>query len=303
MINFICSNYLLYIILFAIALLIALLFKRILDKKNRFRIQANFFQVGDNYLFKQKFKSYVFSLIGVILLIATITGFVFWETRGREWALYSKVVVLNKDVYKGTLITGDMISVVPVERLSIIDESISNPDLILGKEARHFIPAYTQLHPFYFEAPALVLRPDQFIAKIPKDWIYAVPGTLRRSDKVVFYAVNPDNDARIHSEPRTQMDGGPVPTLTTYQDVPAQIASGRPFYETVVAYVKDSANREVRTVSKEDRFDANANISMVEIVVTLEELRMLENAYNQGKKFIIMYSEGEELYENMPYIQ
>lgn len=273
------GKYLLYLIpVFIIGIIAALFIVKRIRNKHKFRsanVNSELYNIDDSFLRKRKIRTYLFSIIGILLLCITISSFIIWETIGREWVLYTEIIVLNQDVQRGTEITQDLVTTAKIEQLSKIKDAVIYPEEIIGKEAKHFIPANTQLHPYYFGEPQLVIEDDQFIANIPKEWIYAFPGTLRRNDRIVFVPVS--------------MDG--------YQ------VSARPLFETVVAYVKDSANREIRTISSEERLDASANISKIEVVVTLDDLCILENAYNQGNEFIIIYSEGDDYYADLPNIQ
>lgn len=258
-----------------------------------------------------------FTILGVLLLALTGAAFVWYEwAGGREFVNYSEVVVLKEDVLKGQKITSEQLTVKKVEKTSLIKEVVSDSEEIIGKEARHFIPAATQLHASYFDEAGLVLKEKQVIAQIPVEWTLSVPDTLRRGDNIVIYAALYDKQLlaslqTASSKQTTVTSSNPNDSITSEnQETETQVvitpttstqdASQQKKFEEVlsakVAYVKDSSNQEVVTVSTNDRLNATSVISNVEIVTTPKEFKRIEEKINQGGKLVIMYSD-EELIE------
>lgn len=219
---------------------------------------------------------------------------------GRELVNYETVIVLNEEVKKGDVIYEENISFLEVDKESLIKEVLKKPNTVIGQEAKHYIPANTQLHNNYFEEGGLLLKKNQFIAKIPLEWTLAVPDTLRRGDSIVIYAamydqnllqqlnpslqnptINNDDEATELIEPINSPYNAPVKTENELTEV----------LTTTVAYVKDSSNREVVTVSLNDRLDGSSTISGVEIITTTNEFKKIEDKINKGGKLIIMYSD------------
>lgn len=219
---------------------------------------------------KSKFLKYsvlVMPVIGLVI-IALMLGIVwYWETYGREFYFYQDAVVLMQDVQRGTLITEDMLTTKKVEASQLIEQAILDKEKIIGLEAKQFIPQNAQLHPNYFETPSLMTDEDRYIVRIPNDWLYSIPNTLRRKDRVLFYLMQSDEIFNHHL--------------------------GKVVMETTVAYVKDSANREVQTVSTQDRMDGSSVISEVLVFLTPEQVETLEKLTENGGKLIVMHSEGE----------
>lgn len=199
-------------------------------------------------------------VIGIITIILMISLVWYWETSGRELYFYNEIIVLNSEVNKGTIITNELLSTKKVENDSINEGVVLNTNEIIGLEAKHYVPKETELHINYFESQSLLNRENAYIVRIPNEWLYSIPNTLRRKDTIVFYPVN-TKDAVI--------------------------------LKTQVAYVKDSGNREVQTVNTENRLDGSSIITEVSVVATLDEFKRLESTVLNGNKLIIMYSEGE----------
>lgn len=232
-----------------------------------------------NKSFFTKFKGY----IGLFLIVIAIAFIFYWESFGRETLLYKEIVVLNKDVEPNTLITEDLLITVRREENTLISNVITSPQTIIGLESKHYIPKNTQLDKRYFDEPEMVLNEGEFIFKLPREWIKAFPSSLRRKDKAYFFAI--DSNRYIGS-----IEGKDV---VTYQELSEEIKeilkSDKPLIETRIAYVKDNANREVITVGKEERLNGSSQISDIEIIANLEQIKILEKAYNEGYEFIILY--------------
>jgi len=208
-------------------------------------------------------------IIGIVLIVAVGFGVFYWEAYGREALIYEEVIVLTKDVQKNTEITEDIIQYVKRDQSAVIEGSLKDPYKVIGKEAKHFIPKNTQIVSNYFDAPNLVLSEEEFIFRIPNDWLKAFPPSIRRKDVAYFYPVDQSRKA-------------PEDFDFSKKDEDAITSA-------IIAYVKDSANREVTSTSLEDRLDASSNISSVEIIGTLEKIEKLKKYYEDGYQFIIMY--------------
>lgn len=237
---------------------------------------------------KTKLKRYsniVLPVIG-IGLIALMLGIVwFWETNGREMYFYQEVIVLNQDVKRGTVITEGMLASEKIEADKIINNAVLDKKQIIGLEAKHFIPQKAQLHYFYFEDHDLITTDNKYIVRIPNEWLYSIPNSLRRKDNIVFYEINPDYLIEQEEENNSNPD-----TYDSEDEIKEKL--GKQVLQAKTAYVKDSANREVVSISNNGRIDGSSVISEVLILITPEELRRLEEKIQDGGKFIIMHTEG-----------
>lgn len=259
---------------------------------------------------KGKF-SRILPLIGFVCLAILIVVQFWYESAGREILFSEQVVKLRSDVKRGDIIKDDMWFYVKVDKDSVIHGSIVDPNEIVGKSAKQFIPYNSQLSDSFFELPELITDANHFTMKIPGDWLYSVPNTLRARDRIVLKEVSRDvieaDQVEISSGPNsnqkginsndsaneaTETDDLEIPVYDTEEINKLEGKAGDVVLETTVAYVKDSSNREVVTLSEIERHDGSSVIRDVEIVVTIEEEKILEEFRKKGSKFIILYTEG-----------
>lgn len=246
----------------------------------------------------RKIKQYSLLLLpflGIVMIGAMLALVWFWNQMGREMFYYTEVVVLEEDIKRGTVIQSDMIHTLSVEKDQVIDQSITHSSAIIGMAAKHFIPAHSQLHPYYFVENELAQDEDHFVFHVPTDWIYSIPQSLRRLDHVFFYEVTGTKPQMQKSDEEQTEEDASDPSFNTHElqkETEWKQTLGQPLLETTVAYVKDSANREVKTLSETPRLDGSSRVSEIEVVATIEEIQTLELAVQEGSRFIIMYDEG-----------
>lgn len=255
----------------------------------------------------KKLTSVLLPLSGIAIIVILIGAMWWWEVDGRQRTLYVSIPVLKTDVKRGDLIKSDMFDTVKREKESLISNYVTDPNKIVGKEAKQYIPKNMPLDPQFFESPELITDKDRKNWKLPNEWIYAMPNSLRRKDHIVLYEVSSEivkssqNDVKkiqIDAQSTTSPDGRTQnANIQVYQkidDVKNKISNmNDPLFKSVVSYVKDTANREVVSTSSVDRLDANATIKDVEILATKEEIDILAMKVANGSKFIIGYSDME----------
>ena len=215
-------------------------------------------------------------LLGIFFLLLAVAFFVFWEFVGRSELLNERVVVLKEDVHKGTLITADMLNVIKIDVSNHIENSIYDSDVIVGLEAKHYIPAKTQLVKEFFDSPELVLDDDEKIMKLPNEWIHSYPETLRRKDKVYLYAIKENTESTENIEKETVKSNNDRSEEKLY------------IFNTTVAYVKDNTNREVESLDI-DRLVGSSTVSVIEVVIRDEEFEMLKEYAGNGYTFALLY--------------
>lgn len=226
--------------------------------------------------------------LGIILILAAMASIFFWETYGRENLLYKEVVVLVKDIEPRTEIKEDLLTTIKVDTGSLIDNPVIHKSDIIGLESKHFIPRYMQLDKRFFELPGLVPGDDKYIFSIPMEWIRSFPSSVRRKDTVFVYAVE-NTDIRVPTKDENENVYTNVYKNTLSKDVLEKINNNSPICQLLVAYVKDSANREVVTVGDIDRLDGSANISKIEFIGTTQQFNTLKDLYYNGYKLILFY--------------
>ena len=205
--------------------------------------------------------NFIVPLLGLLLIVIVLSLIWFWETAGREHFLYEDRLAFNQDIELGTIVDSSMLEYYRFEKKMIFADAIKEPSDIVGLTAATFIPQGTLLHQQYFESSSVVLLEDQYIVRIPSDWIYSLPNTLRRKDSISLYLVG------------------------------KQETIGEILFSTEVAYVKDSMNREIVDASRQERLDGTGVISEISLVLSLDQLEQLDCAIKENKRVIIMYSE------------
>jgi len=230
------------------------------------------------HFIRRKFKSgVVFSILGIILMLSTLAMIYFWETKGRERFLYTEVVVLNQSVEAGTAIEPGMLNLIKIKPDNLMEGAVVKKDEVIGKYSAHFIPKYSQLSLAYFKDESVgTTKEDQYIFTVSADWIITFPSSLRRGDTIYFYPVkvageSGESNRSFNSSSNTK------------------VAKESELVRSEIAYLKDSGNREVVNTEGEDRYDASANISSIEIITGYEDMSYLESLAESGWKFIILY--------------
>ncbi|MCT4596619.1 MAG: SAF domain-containing protein [Vallitalea sp.] len=221
-------------------------------------------------------KNLLKGFFGVILIICAIGTIFYWEMYGREHLLYENIVVLTKDVNRNDIITIEMITYQKREGSQIVKGAILDENKIIGKAAKSYIPKGVQLVEKYFENHKLVLDNNEYIFQIPTEWIRAFPSSIRRGDTIYFYEVGQGIENHNGAEVEIILNN-------------TQALEKEPITSATVAYAKDSANREVVTLSDNERYDGSSKISEIEIIANLEIVNSLRESVDDNKLFIIMY--------------
>lgn len=219
---------------------------------------------------KKGFLNTLKGILGIVILCGFGVGLVYWETYGREALIYEDVLTLTKSVQKNTVIEEDMITVIKTESAKMIEGAIVDPKQIIGLETKNYIPAKAQLCSAYFDKANMVMGPNEFIFKIPNDWLATYPTSLRRKDNAVIQAIG------SKSAENNEFIGG--------------LVEGK-LFKTTIAYVKDSANKEVTDMvdTEVERKDATSNPSSVEIIINQTQLDTMKNYIARGYTFAIVY--------------
>lgn len=236
-------------------------------------------------------------ILGIIVMIVGFAAVVLWESYGKEAFLYSEVLIVNTDVQKGTIIEESMLKVAKMDQNNVISGAVENSSDIVGLEAKQYLPKNTQVHESFFDTPGTVLGTDQYIFKVPSDWIIAVPSSIRRKDTAIFYAVDSGVASSVALASSEEAKPGSSEIPVNNYDISNDRAyikslkeSGKEVVQAVVAYVKDSANREVVTLSSDDRYDGSSQVASIEIIIDAQKLNALESSVSNGCRFLVLYN-------------
>lgn len=205
-------------------------------------------------------------IVGSILIVAAVAGFVFWESGGRAMLYETQLVVASSDIKQGDIITADNIKTAGVGNDYLMSGAVRAERVndILGRKAKQYIPEGGQIsNDFLTDENDIVLKENESIYCISEEMIGMVSSSLRRGDTVRIYG-----------------DGG-----------------REDFGTYVVAFVKDNADREVKNSaelkndSPLDRESSNYSISSIEIVCTREAYASLSDYVNASEKTLTVVQE------------
>lgn len=196
-------------------------------------------------------------IIGVLLIILSIGGLLFWETKGRDALLMDTVVIANQDIEKGTKISKELLSSMSVLNEYKVKGFVKSNEIqkIYGKVANQRILKNSQISKEYFHRDDFRLHKGQSIYAIKQSWIAMRSSSLRRGDLAEIYILH---------------DG--IQQLGTYR----------------IAFVKDNADREVKTVNENtgvrknntevlDREDSSSTIDHIEIICNVTQYETILN--------------------------
>ena len=237
------------------------------------------------------------AVIAIILMLTTLGGFFYWVKYGQEQFVYKRVITTNAEITKGTVITKDMLKVSKFDEGNIINGSLVDASSIIGMASKQYIPRNSQITLDFFDNPDIVVDENQYVFQIPDEWIYAFPSSLRRKDEIYFYAIELNNISGMNQtiQPDNSNDTEATVSephiLSTEQSnkLSEKLNNDESFIKASVAYVKDSANREVVDSGSNERYDGSSQISNIEIIATLDQVNTLERYIDNGYKFIILY--------------
>lgn len=163
---------------------------------------------------------------------------------------------------------------------------------VIGKEASQVIVGNAMLSSEMVDFDELVPNEEQgeAIRPIPADWIYAIPGSLRRKDGIDIYLVSKEYymDSTISSGSNTVSSSSSQPNVSDLKE---------PILKNVkVVYAKDSSNREVtndQETNKDsaERLNATGIITDLEILLNEEDFqKLMKEVVENEKKLYITYN-------------
>lgn len=227
--------------------------------------------------FSRRKSGAVFSILGILLILAALAAVYFWEARGREYFLYREVVVTSQGIEANTKVTPEMLDIIKISPDNFMEGAVASKTEVEGKYSTHYIPKYSQLSSVYFKDDILdTEEEDYYIFTVPAEWIITFPGSLRMGDTVYFYPVKIEGTQSEQAR-----------STSSQQSIKNTKESG--LVKCRVAYLKDSGNREVVDTEGLERHDGSANIASIEIITGYEDMAYLEGLAESGFKFIVLY--------------
>lgn len=224
---------------------------------------------------KQKLKG----IAGIAIMFLALAATYFWLTHGQVQLESVTLLVARQDIPRGTVIDNANNYFKP-ERINLssaVTGAIKpeNIDQLSGRVAEQFIPANGQIVTQTFSGNSVVLKENEFVFKLPPTWVYSIPSSIRRGDKISIYEIDGNIDGKLDN--------------SEDQDIKLVKGKTESIFNTTVVFVKDSTNREVTDTNGKERLDGSSQVSAIEIICTRSDTQILEGSVLSGKKLIVVY--------------
>lgn len=210
--------------------------------------------------------------IGILLMMLSISSLLFWEMKGRDVILLEPVLVAKEDIAENTKLDASLFIVKGIPRENLLEGVLREKDLkaLTDRQAKSDILKNSQLTWRSLWEKDFFLKEDESIFVIQPQWIAMRSSALRKDDWVDIY----------------REDGSEK--VGTYR----------------VAFVKDSADREVKDISlmgeshREknwlNRTDGTAVIDHIEIISTLADyIKILHTVAGEETGTLMILQKGE----------
>lgn len=240
-------------------------------------------------------KKFLKILFPILYLLVGIGGLASWELYFKDKINTEQVLVATKNINFKDKLTSQNTKLIEVKRDNVVSGAITKADVpyVLNKNASINIHKGTQIYSDLVDQYNLIPneKKGEFIAPIPKEWLYAVPGSLRRTYVADFYAIPTEQQAQINSlvqESKDKKDKDePIKTNDEVDSVVTK--DNQPIVKNVrVASVKDDSNKEV-TESKDDKSSATGVVSNLEIISNKKMFAKIKDYTDQGYKIYVVY--------------
>ena len=129
-------------------------------------------------------------IIGVVVVIVSVFTLIAWEKWGKDRFLYDEILVLNKNVEKGTVITEEMLSEKRIGGTEKDCLSADDREYVIGQEAAFFVHKGVPLFREYFQQSSLSADEErgQYLLSVPADWLTCMPGRWEEETRSSFFA-------------------------------------------------------------------------------------------------------------------
>lgn len=216
--------------------------------------------------------------IGILLIIVSIGGLIFWEGYGRDEFMTKKVLAASETIMQGTLIKKDMFTAVSVLPESLMEGVIAPNDFykIEGKEAAQLIVKNQPISASFLREPARSVSEDYAPYVIKGQWIDSRSSSLRKGDMV-----------RIYSRDGSYLLGDFE--IVFVKDVNEKEVSDVLPTEEISSYMPPVKAHSAIP----DRTNSNGVIDHIEILTGLEEYRQILQFVENSEKTLLIVQRGE----------
>lgn len=239
--------------------------------------------------------------IPLCFMLGAIILFVSYDFLIKDRIDTVQVIAAKENIKFKEKITSDDLIVKTIKKDNAVKGAFKPQDneLVIGQRAAINITKGTQIYSDLIDTYNLVPneKKGEFVAPIPTDWLFAVPGSLRKTYVADFYAIPDKDQNNIKSQTSTvQVDNSDEdntkesPIIETNQDLDEEVMNkNKPVLKNVrVASVKDSSNSEV-TETKENEQQTTGVISSMEIIANQKMVQTLRNYTGNGYKIYVVY--------------
>lgn len=230
------------------------------------------------------------------MFVLTIAGIVLYDQVIKDKVLSTEVVVAKTQITKHEELSESNLVVERRNKEELIKGYIKPDEMesLYGEETNSTILKNQMISKQFIDYDNLTPDPTKHeaIRPIPSDWIYAMPGSLRRKDMITIYPVK-DKEKEVAQTIRTIDDDKKTLTSNDANNkTPDEVANRfEPILKNIsVNYVKTSSNQEVMDDKKaKERLNANGLASDIEVNITEEQLKTIVQYIDEGYKLYISY--------------
>lgn len=132
------------------------------------------------------------SWIGVLLIVLSVIGLVFWELQGRESFLMKPILVAAEELPAGTVVSAQSFTVVRVPENVILEGALSAEAAasLYGKSLREKVAKNQQISEHCFMEAGQVIKKEESIFVLPGEWLAMRSSSLRRGDWIRLYGAS-----------------------------------------------------------------------------------------------------------------
>ncbi|WP_368502678.1 flagellar biosynthesis protein FlgA (plasmid) [Alkalihalophilus sp. As8PL] len=238
-------------------------------------------------------------VISSILFLTVGAGFVLsYEFYLKDKVNTVDVVVASENISFKDEITQNSFEVASIRKDHVVEGAIlaSDAQVVQGQQASIDIPKGAQFYQGFLDTYNLIPNEEEgeFIAPVPNQWLFAVPGSLRRSYLADFYVV--PTEIQDELQPivisSNNSDEEPSETNESSDRMVRDLLQDPILTDVRVASVTDNSNREVLQAQDGVTEGATGVISHLEIVGTDEMLQTMRTYTDRGDKIYVVYKYG-----------
>lgn len=236
-------------------------------------------------------------IISSLLFLTAGAGFVLsYELYFKDKVNTVDVVVASDNISFKDEITPHSLEIASIRRDHVIEGAILATDvqLLEGQQASIDIPRGAQFYQGFLDTYNLIPNEEEgeFIAPVPNQWLFAVPGSLRRSYLADFYVIPTEIQEQLQPIVISSEEDGPSETNQNSDQMVMDLLKKPILTDVRVSSVTDSSNQEVLQTKEGTVEGATGVISHLEIIGTDEMLQKIRQYTDRGDKIYVVYKFG-----------